>query len=134
MSDMVRDKIKLHAIKAGLEAGEFFLEYLPTVSLDDGRCIGAEALIRWRRPTGVVPPLEFIPIVENRPLSGLITYWRPVRKLVQSEIQYRLADWDRVGHLDRLGPDGQEHDVMQEASIEGEEKRGQVKILGRAAH
>jgi sensor c-di-GMP phosphodiesterase-like protein len=58
-----------------LAQGEFFLEYLPIVSLDDGSCTGAEALIRWRRSTGVVQPTDFIPLAENTPLSGLITYW-----------------------------------------------------------
>ena len=32
-------------------------------------------MIRWRRPSGIVPPMDFIPILENTPLSGLITYW-----------------------------------------------------------
>jgi EAL domain-containing protein (putative c-di-GMP-specific phosphodiesterase class I) len=67
--------IDLDAISAGLNKGEFFLEYLPTMSLDSGRCVGAEALIRWRRPSGVVPPQEFIPLVENSHLSGMLTCW-----------------------------------------------------------
>ena len=67
--------IDLSAIEAGLNNGEFFLEYLPIISLEHHRCIGAEALIRWQRSSGVVPPLDFIPIVEETPLSGLITYW-----------------------------------------------------------
>ncbi len=66
--------INLETIRAGLDAGEFFLEYLPTVSLVDGSCIGTEALVRWRRSTGIVPPMEFVPFVENTPLSGLLTY------------------------------------------------------------
>lgn len=67
--------IDLSAIDAGLKNGEFFLEYLPIISLDRQSWIGAEALIRWQRSSGVVPPLDFIPIVEETPLSGLITYW-----------------------------------------------------------
>ncbi len=67
--------INLDTIRSGLAQGEFFLEYLPTISLATGRCTGAEALIRWKQSSGVVPPLEFIPLVENTPLSGLITYW-----------------------------------------------------------
>lgn len=63
------------SIKEGLRNGEFFLEYLPTVSLKSNRCVGAEALIRWRRMSRVVPPLEFIPLVENSPLSSALTYW-----------------------------------------------------------
>ena len=62
-------------IQTGLDRGELFLEYLPTVALETGRCVGAEALTRWRRPGGVVPPDEFIPVVEGTPLSGPLTYW-----------------------------------------------------------
>ena len=78
------------AIREGLNQGEFFLEYLPTISLADGRCIGAEALIRWRRATGVVPPGQFIPVVENTPLSGMLTYW------VLDTVAAELGDWLRA--------------------------------------
>jgi sensor c-di-GMP phosphodiesterase-like protein len=63
-------------IRQALAKREFFLLYLPTVSLFDGRCVGAEALIRWRRENQVVlDACEFIPSTENTPLSGVITYW-----------------------------------------------------------
>ena len=67
--------ITVDEIHAGLTRGEFFLEYLPTISLAEGRCVGAEALTRWRRASGVVPPLEFIPLIEGTPFAGLLTYW-----------------------------------------------------------
>ena len=76
-------------IYEGLKAGEFFLEYLPTISLVDGRCVGAEALSRWRRPSGIVPPGEFISLIENTPLSGLLTYW------VIDTLAAELGDWLR---------------------------------------
>lgn len=82
--------INLESIRAGLAQGEFFLEYLPTVSLPDGRCIGAEALIRWRRATGVISPGDFIPLAENTPLSGLITYW------VIDTVAAEMGDWLRA--------------------------------------
>ncbi|HVY08232.1 MAG TPA: EAL domain-containing protein [Burkholderiales bacterium] len=78
------------SMRAGLAQGEFFLEYLPTVSLIDNRCIGAEALIRWKRPTGIVPPGEFIPLADNTPLSGLITYW------VIDTVAAEMGDWLRA--------------------------------------
>jgi sensor c-di-GMP phosphodiesterase-like protein len=62
-------------IRAGLTRGEFFLEYMPTVSLTDGRCVGAEALARWRQADEIVPPDRFIPLIEENPVAGLLTYW-----------------------------------------------------------
>ncbi|HKQ30807.1 MAG TPA: EAL domain-containing protein [Burkholderiales bacterium] len=77
------------AIRSGLSNQEFFLEYLPTVSLKDGRCVGCEALIRWRHNGRVIPPLEFIPIIENTALSGPITYW------VIDNVAQQLGSWLR---------------------------------------
>lgn len=82
--------LSIDTMRASLGQGEFFLEYLPTISLADGQCIGAEALIRWRRATGVTPPMEFIPFAENTVLSGLITYW------VIETMAAELGDWLRA--------------------------------------
>src|SRR5438477_7648059 len=82
--------IDLAAIREGLSQGEFFLEYLPTISLAERRCIGAEALIRWHRAAGVIPPGQFIPLVENTPLSGMLTYW------VLDTVNAELGDWLRA--------------------------------------
>jgi sensor c-di-GMP phosphodiesterase-like protein len=81
--------ITVDEIHAGLTQGEFFLEYMPTISLADGRCVGAEALTRWRRPSGVVPPLEFIPLIEGTPILGLLTYW------VMETVAQELGGWLR---------------------------------------
>ncbi len=79
--------INADAIRDGLVQGEFFLEYLPTVSLADGRCVGAEALARWRRSSGVVQPNEFIPFIEGTHLAGMLTYW------VFETVSKELGDW-----------------------------------------
>jgi sensor c-di-GMP phosphodiesterase-like protein len=67
--------ITTDCIRNGLEKSEFFLEYLPTLSLANGRCTGAEALIRWKRGAEILQPVSFIPVAENTTLSGLLTYW-----------------------------------------------------------
>ncbi len=77
-------------VRAALFAGELFLEYLPVVALDDGRCVGAEALVRWQRGDRLVMPLEFIPQIEHTPISGLLTYW------VIDTMATELADWMRA--------------------------------------
>lgn len=74
-------------VRAALEGGDLFVEYLPTVTLADARCIGAEALLRWRRGDAVVPPGDFIPLIENTPLSGRITYW------VIETVAAELGEW-----------------------------------------
>jgi sensor c-di-GMP phosphodiesterase-like protein len=81
--------IDLETVKSGLLNHEFFLEYLPTVSLKDNRCVGCEALIRWRRGRRVIPPLEFIPVIESTLLSGTVTYW------VIENIAQELGPWLR---------------------------------------
>lgn len=74
-------------VRAGMERGELFMEYQPIVALASGRCVGAEALIRWRRDGTVVTAGEFMPQVEKTPLSGTITYW------VVDTIAAELSTW-----------------------------------------
>jgi sensor c-di-GMP phosphodiesterase-like protein len=64
------------------------------MSLSDNRCVGAETLIRWRHGDRVVPPLEFIPLVENTPLSGTLTYW--VLETVAKELGGWMRDHDGI--------------------------------------
>ena len=82
------DGLDLNAIEVAFERREFFLKYQPIVSLQDGRCLGAEALIRWKRPDGsTMDAGGFMPIVDRTPLSGIITYW------VIDTVAAELNDW-----------------------------------------
>ncbi|MBR6070305.1 MAG: EAL domain-containing protein [Ruminococcus sp.] len=50
---------------SALENEEFLVYYQPKVSTDTYRLVGAEALCRWKHDGRLVPPMEFIPVLER---------------------------------------------------------------------
>jgi diguanylate cyclase (GGDEF)-like protein/PAS domain S-box-containing protein len=70
MTERVATDLALeNALRRALEREEFVLHYQPRVDLVTRRITGAEALIRWQREDGLVPPMKFIPLLEQ---TGLI--------------------------------------------------------------
>jgi len=79
-------------VRPALESGEFVMYYQPKVRLIDGRVSGAEALIRWEHPTlGLVPPDEFIPLVEKTVLL------RPLTQYVAESVLKQWREWADLG-------------------------------------
>jgi len=78
---------------AALETGDQLrLVLQPRIELATGRCIGAEALLRWLHPRlGDVSPAEFIPIIEQTSLARPTTQW------VLDAAMDQLAGWGRAG-------------------------------------
>ncbi|MBR3742041.1 MAG: EAL domain-containing protein [Clostridia bacterium] len=69
---------QLHAIRASIKRGYkgFYLLYQPVVDAETERLIGAEALLRWKNKRyGLVPPDQFIPILESDPLFPELGEW-----------------------------------------------------------
>ncbi|WP_423766666.1 EAL domain-containing protein [Enterobacter hormaechei] len=55
--------------------GQLDLHYQPLVDLRDHRIAGAEALMRWRHPRGLLPPGQFLPLAESFGLMPEIGAW-----------------------------------------------------------
>ncbi len=82
----------LDAIRGALDHREFVLYYQPKVNMKTGEVIGAEGLIRWQHPErGLVPPGDFLPIIESHPLSVELGEWVIDTALTQ------IAEWHTAG-------------------------------------
>ena len=82
----------LERIRLALNAHEFVLHYQPKVNMRTGAVIGAEALIRWQHPDkGLLPPIDFLPVIEDHPLSIELGEWVIETALTQVKL------WKAVG-------------------------------------
>ncbi len=83
----------LARVSQALQQGELGLYYQPKVHMPSGEVVGLEALLRWFHPQkGMVPPLDFLGLVEQTDLIVDIGEWVLEQALVQ------LAEWGRQGH------------------------------------
>jgi diguanylate cyclase (GGDEF)-like protein/PAS domain S-box-containing protein len=63
-------------IQRALDSGELSLDFQPILETRSRRVVGAEALLRWRSPVlGVVDPMQFIPVAEEKGAIVAIGEW-----------------------------------------------------------
>jgi sensor c-di-GMP phosphodiesterase-like protein len=70
---MVRRLSPLGQLNDAVRRHQFIVAYQPIVDLTTRRCIGAEALVRWKHQNRIVRPDHFIPLAEHRGLIQAIT-------------------------------------------------------------
>lgn len=81
-----------NALRYAQSRGELSLHYQPQISLQDGKIVGVEALIRWNHPElGMISPVEFIPIAEESGQILLIGEW------VMRTAALRMKQWIDMG-------------------------------------
>ncbi|MFZ2969052.1 MAG: EAL domain-containing protein [Sulfuricurvum sp.] len=82
----------LERIQHALTNREFVLYYQPKINMRTHTVIGAEALIRWQHPQrGLVPPADFLPIIEIHPLAIDVGEW-----VIQEAID-QIQRWKAMG-------------------------------------
>ncbi|WP_407539815.1 EAL domain-containing protein [Deinococcus radiomollis] len=111
---------RLTALHRAIERDELRLYFQPVVLAETRAVVAHEALLRWVRPSGIVNPLDFIPLAET---SGLIV---PIGRWVLREAVGAL----KAGKLQRVSvnvsaleirqPDFVQHLrwVLQESGVE----------------
>jgi diguanylate cyclase (GGDEF)-like protein len=82
LEEELRDAVEHHRLTVA---------YQPLVELTTGRCVGAEALVRWHHPDrGFIPPDVFIPIAEESDL--VVTLGRAVLQRACTDAATWIAD------------------------------------------
>lgn len=67
---------KEQMLREAFELDQFVLHYQPQISMENGRIIALEALIRWQHPhQGLISPNDFIPLVEELGLIKQLGNW-----------------------------------------------------------
>jgi EAL domain-containing protein (putative c-di-GMP-specific phosphodiesterase class I) len=77
MTARIHENLSLeNKLREALEKEEFVLHYQPKVDLENRGIVGVEALIRWQSPElGLVPPMKFIPLLEETGLILQVGSW-----------------------------------------------------------
>ncbi len=93
MNARALEKLQMEsALRQALERQEFLLHFQPKIEVASGKMTGVEALLRWKLPgNGLVPPAEFVPMLEE---SGLIV---PVGEWVLEAACAQARAWRDAG-------------------------------------
>lgn len=78
----------LGELQGAMERNNLVLYYQPKFEVQSRRVVGVEALVRWEHPVyGLIPPSEFIPMVEYTGNMHTLTVW------VVDEALCQLSRW-----------------------------------------
>jgi len=92
MNATALERLELESdLRHALEQGEFTLHYQPQFTGVGNRLTGVEALLRWEHPQrGLVPPDDFIPVLEELGLVVQVGDW------VLNEACRQLKSWHQA--------------------------------------
>lgn len=84
-------------IRQAISSNELCLFYQPIMTIEHQQVVGFEALIRWQHSElGMLPPAEFIPLIELTDMIMPVTSW-----VIETAIQ-QLAEWRQLGWTYRV--------------------------------
>lgn len=75
LEDFTHTKKIVADTRVGLKNNEFIPYYQPKVDAKTGKLVGCEALVRWSRNGNLIPPEEFIPVLEKNRLITEVDFF-----------------------------------------------------------
>ena len=75
LEDAYHEKEISSLFREALRRKEFIVFYQPKVSVKDQKLCGCEALVRWNRNGQIIPPNEFLPILEKETSICLLDFY-----------------------------------------------------------
>ena len=81
-------QLKLHGeLRQAINEKTLALYYQPKIDIRTGKITSVEALARWPHPTnGMIPPAEFIPMVEQSGMIQPFTFWVLEQAIEQTKL------------------------------------------------
>lgn len=94
--DRLKELITVDELEKAMKEREFVVFLQPQMDSVTNKVVGSEALVRWMSKTkGMVPPMEFIPLLENNGMITKLDYY------VWEEVCRILKRWKEEGHTER---------------------------------
>ncbi|MGN0381417.1 MAG: putative bifunctional diguanylate cyclase/phosphodiesterase, partial [Suilimivivens sp.] len=90
---MFKEKQVASGFVEALHRGEFKAYYQPKVETETYRIVGAEALARWEHDGRLVPPVEFVPVLEQSGMICMLDFYileqvcKDIREWIQKGIE-----------------------------------------------
>jgi EAL domain-containing protein (putative c-di-GMP-specific phosphodiesterase class I) len=77
MNTVASERLSMETdLQRALQQGEFLLYYQPKIDTASRALTSVEALLRWKHPhKGIVPPNDFIPLLEDTGLINAVGEW-----------------------------------------------------------
>ena len=79
-------------LREAMRTNQLEVHYQPKIELKTGRCIGAEALLRWTLPGhGVLPPHVIVRVAESNGMIAALTEW-----VLNTSLRHQ-SEWKTLG-------------------------------------
>ena len=107
----------LGELQTAIQHGDLVLHYQPKMDLGSGKVDAVEALVRWQHPLyGLIPPSEFVPMLEHTGNINLVTSW------ALRHASGQAAAWQKAGMPLRIAVNMSAYDLRHAGFTEDVEK------------